>query len=82
MCEPDAWGVSVANDVANEIGMRRAEEEVPDVSVDGFKDVGVGTFASCLNGTSSQLRWDVEFFGTARSEERHNHRVNLSLVML
>jgi len=79
MREPHARRVSVANDVADEIGMGVTKEEVPDMSVDRLKDVGMGCFAGGLNCACSQRGWQVEFFGSARCEERDNHGVNLGL---
>lgn len=50
MGAPDAWGVSVGDDVADKVGMGGVEEKVPDVVVDGSKDIGVGAFACGLDG--------------------------------
>src|SRR5271155_1976223 len=77
MRKPDARGVSIADDVTNEIGMGRTEEEIPDVFHDGFKDGGMGAFTSGLDGSCSQLRREVEFFATTRCKESNNHSINL-----
>ena len=53
MSKPDSRWVSVADDVANEVGMGRTEEEIPDLFHDGFKDGGMGAFTSGLDGTRS-----------------------------
>ena len=65
MSEPDSWRITVADDVADEIGMGGTQEKVPDVVVDWLKDIGMGSFASSLDGASAQLRREIEFFGTA-----------------
>jgi len=62
MGEPDAWGISVGDDVADKVGMGGVEEKVPDVVVDGSKDVGVGAFACGLDGARAQLGGEIEFF--------------------
>jgi len=53
MSEPDSWRVTVADDVADEIGMGGTQEKVPDVVVDWLKDIGMGCFASSLDGASA-----------------------------
>lgn len=80
MSEPNTGGVSVANYVADEIGMRGMEEKIPDLFVDLFEDTGMSALSSCLDSSSSQLGRQIEFFSTARCEEGNNHRVNLLLA--
>jgi hypothetical protein len=77
MREPDAWGVAVADDVANKVGVRGAEEEVPNMLVDRFKDGRVGAFAGSLDGAGSQGGGEIEFFCPARGKEGDKHRINL-----
>jgi hypothetical protein len=75
--EPDAWGVAIADDVADKVGVRGVEEEVPNVRVDGFKDGGVGAFAGSLDGAGSQRGGEIEFFCPARGKKGDKHGVNL-----
>ena len=77
MGEPDTWGVAVADDVADKVGVRGTEEEVPNMVIHGFKDGGVGAVAGCVDGAGSQGGREIEFFCPARREERDDHGVNL-----
>jgi hypothetical protein len=77
MRKPDAWGVAVADYITDEVGVRGAEEEVPNVVVDEFKDGGVGAFAGRLDGAGSQGGREIEFFCPARCKEGDNHGINL-----
>src|SRR5579859_1273727 len=80
--EPDARWVTVADNEADKVGMGGAEEEIPDVGVDRFKDVRVGCFTGGLDGANSQLRGQIEFSCALGCEERDNHRVDLPLAAL